>query len=600
MPISKAAHDVDVSQLRSGAAGHFFRTTTKLTDAAVKKLFQMIVKEWAQGAPLAREIRKTRDLNGNTYNYSFLCIKLKPTEPPFLPGSGLKENSYGFVLLVEIDGIVGLFKRGPSGLEDWVNSACDPIETRTLTRVFGAKATYGKLSLRRMTISQHELRACSYEAADLSTTIPALGLGRSIPRFIRLNHRVSNRPPETISITPGTARITLSGKKLTVDGLAAAVARIAQQVATVPKQGFLDAFPIPIDLSCLPAGVSPTGLLFDLSPINATSDNSGANIILTQAGKPDSDVTNTMKARFAEVLAVRIQAGAQVFGNGLKAVRGALIRNSRVFSIKLRSHLNLVVRDADGNDTPFPTWIRQTQCFSVCFSSPEYFYTHGQLYQRADFVREVEVVKSVLETKRGLVGANSEKGPTKTYTNRTRRFDPNSIFAFVETVLCRSRKHLWCCDLGDEWADYIVFDSSRGGGDIQFLHCKHGDETCGASAFQEVIGQALKNLGRAQVSPGQLLEKMADLRARPNWGSSGIPRYRGNGSLERDAEGLLGRPDARRTVAVVVTMFSKQGFVAEAAKTPLEPHFVQLVWLLASFVNSCREMGAKAVIVCKP
>jgi hypothetical protein len=43
-------------------------------------------------------------------------------------------------------------------------------------------------------------------------------------------------------------------------------------------------------------------------------------------------------------------------------------------------------------------------------------------------------------------------------------------------------------------------------------------------------------------------------------------------------------------------MLSKADFEGAAA-TPT-PHFIQLIWLLASFINLCREMAAKPVIVC--
>jgi hypothetical protein len=48
-----------------------------------------------------------------------------------------------------------------------------------------------------------------------------------------------------------------------------------------------------------------------------------------------------------------------------------------------------------------------------------------------------------------------------------------------------------------------------------------------------------------------------------------------------------------------VTMLSRAAFEVAAGTAPPAPHFIQLVWLLASFTNSCREMGAKPVIVCR-
>ncbi len=49
-------------------------------------------------------------------------------------------------------------------------------------------------------------------------------------------------------------------------------------------------------------------------------------------------------------------------------------------------------------------------------------------------------------------------------------------------------------------------------------------------------------------------------------------------------------------VGVIVTMLSRDDFeIAAAARTP---HFIRLVWLLASLINSCCEMRPKPVILC--
>ena len=595
MPITQ----VNVNQLLVSPAGHFFRANAQLDDAAVERLFKTIKNEWAKGRPLAHDVREHRIANGATYTYSFLCINMKPTEPPFLPGVGLKESRYGFILLLEVDGLMGLFKRGPTGFETWIDSVCDPIQRDQFTRVFDADASYEKISLRRMAVSKQELLACSYEAADLATTIPALGLGRSIPRFLRLRYKRVGEKPLTISITPATSRITKSGKRLPVDDLVQVVSEIAQQVAKVQQPGFLDAFPLPIDLTSLPATIQPTAILFDFSEMSASAHGDGDHVFLKRKDGGERDVTNEIKHWFAEVLSLTPQNTNLGFGNLGRLNYGLLRRNVRSYSAKFLTPLDLIVRDENGVETPFESWVRQRHSFSVCFTSPEYFYTQGQLYRRTNFSRQVELVKSILDDRTELDDAESEKGETELYDVNTAQFDPESIFFFVENSLCNRSTHLWCCDLGDEWADYITVTPRRGGGDIQFLHCKHGDITSGGSAFQEVVGQALKNLGRVQVSPRELDEKIASLAQTPRWAGTAIPRYRGPGNFAADAEVVVSSPDVKRTVLLVVTMLSKRRFRDEAAKAQPEPYFIQLVWLLASFINSCREMGARASIVCR-
>jgi hypothetical protein len=227
-----------IDDLRALAGGNYFRTGAQFDDNAVETLFDTIQKRWAKGNPLTQDIRKPRTHGALNFHYSFLCIQLKPNKPPFLPNLDLLEKSYGFVLLIEVNGVVAIFKRGTSGFEDWIESECDPIEKRALTRTFSDNAIYEKVSLRRMTVSRNELQGCSYEAFDLATTIPVLGLGRSIPRFIRLSHAVAG----TVSLTPATSRMHKSGGRLTVDQLAKEVSDVASSLAAPVANGFLDAF----------------------------------------------------------------------------------------------------------------------------------------------------------------------------------------------------------------------------------------------------------------------------------------------------------------------------------------------------------------------
>jgi hypothetical protein len=47
-------------------------------------------------------------------------------------------------------------------------------------------------------------------------------------------------------------------------------------------------------------------------------------------------------------------------------------------------------------------------------------------------------------------------------------------------------------------------------------------------------------------------------------------------------------------------MLSAQEFNTEAQKLKKKASFNQLVWLLSSFINSCRELGAVPKIICNP
>ena len=554
-----------IDDLRALAGGNYFRTGAQFDDNAVETLFDSIKTQWGKGKPLTRDIRAPRAHGALNFHYSFLCIQLKPTKPPFLPKLDLKEKSYGFVLLIEVNGVVAIFKRGVSGFDDWIESECDSIEKRALTRAFSNNAIYEKVSLRRMTVSRSELQGCSYEASDLATTIPVLGLGRSIPRFIRLSHPAAG----TVSLTPATSRIHKSGGRLTVDQLAKEVADAVASLAAPAAAGFLDAFPVPEDLSSLPAAVQPTGILFELPNLGCNGDDNAPHFVLRRNGGPDHEYTDLTRMRFASVLALTANGGNWTF-KAPRRPKGSIQKAAKTISIDLDTDLETILIDNAGEEEPLVAWIKRNKAYSINFDSPEWFFTQGQLYKRSDFQNNIQLVASALSPNQGLAGIVNEKGKWKAYDQNTTRFEVGSIFRFVEDDFCHNDAHLLCGDLNDEWADYVALSTPiNGAGCIRLIHCKAGDETSGASAFQEVIGQATKNLGRVQVSPTILVGKIQELMAKGNWKANvPIPRYQGAGNPGQAATALsanLTKQGYRENREVIAVLTATQKSKKEAA-----------------------------------
>jgi hypothetical protein len=113
----------------------------------------------------------------------------------------------------------------------------------------------------------------------------------------------------------------------------------------------------------------------------------------------------------------------------------------------------------------------------------------------------------------------------------------------------------------------------------------------------------LKNLGRVRSTPDEFAAKIVRSWERNYWRETKIRRMRDPSKTgPAFAEGLkelLADPDSGREVHLVVNMLSLASFDAIDRVNP-PPHFLQVNWLLSAFLNSCREAGAKAVIVCSP
>jgi hypothetical protein len=284
-------------------------------------------------------------------------------------------------------------------------------------------------------------------------------------------------------------------------------------------------------------------------------------------------------------------------------ILGVLKETTRGYKVDRVLHQSAEVRTNNGNGAEkcrLATWLNRNESFRVVFSDPEFFYSGGQLYRRAGFQKDIELVQRIIEARPALNAADSEKGKPAPSAAADTEFPVASIFHIVEDSVLNNSDFLWCSDLGDEWADYISLKDNK----IIFAHCKHGKKTTlGASEYQEVLGQALKNLGNVKSTPGEFSKKVKAAANLMTWGSTGIQRLRTQQVTWPDFEAELGKriesPNFVREVYLVITMLSKAQFDAEANKAKRKASFNQLVWLLSSFINSCLELGATPKILCK-
>jgi len=570
-------------------AARFLRLPKNLTKVAVQGLFDQILEQ-SGARRVTQEIRMSRGSAANRFVYSFLCFRMT-SAVPFLTSSQLTEVRFGFVLLIEREGYLAVFNRGAKGLDDAVAKKSRPVERGSLTHLFADTARYQKLSTRRMTIAKQELRGVSYEADDLEMALVPATAARSILQNIRM------ATPEygSVGVTPSTGRVRVSASKTSVEELVAFVDQTIAGINASTSSAFLTAFPEPVELDDAPADVSPVGLLFDLSGVyDLLHDSANPHTLVA----PDTELSvDQLLEALSPVFMLRAdnEQWNVLDDSGTILARMKRLKNS--YSLRFTFAGEYAIEDAEGAVEPLTQWLRRHSAFSVTFTSPEYFYADGKLYRMAGFEQEVAQVRRFLNPHPPLDTASSEKGGP--YPSTAKRFSPDSIFGIVESTLSGNDKHLWCCDLGDEWADYIGVGPSR----VTFYHCKHGSPTTGASDFQVVVGQALKNLSRVKFRRSEVERKLQQAEQRAYWGATEIPRLArdvaGWTGLEQDFAEVIADPNAVWRVALVLTALSLKQFDEAAASPQSTPHFVQLVWLLSAFVSACRERDAQPVIYCR-
>ena len=131
-------------------------------------------------------------------------------------------------------------------------------------------------------------------------------------------------------------------------------------------------------------------------------------------------------------------------------------------------------------------------------------------------------------------------------------------------------------------------------------------ETYGASAFHDVVAQALKNIGRTQAQK-ELFEKKYNAEWNSNYENTNINRVRGAQSwndLETSLDILFSNPNSLKRVVLATPFLSKTKLQQELNKLSqgqkCKPHYIQLIWLINTFISSCKDYGVQAHILCNP
>jgi hypothetical protein len=581
--------------LQTPANGQILSLAKPLSKRAVELAFGAATEK-ASGRPVSRVVRDKRQTkDGEDFWASLVCF---PIERPvqFLAKTNLKEKTYGFLLLLEVEvgghWFLGIFKHQSGSISDWLENKATLLSRRKLTNAFSDGTTVSKLSLQRMSVSKHELRAASYEAADLKTSLPMMAASRCAVRAIRFNDDIWG----SVSVSITTSRVQHSGGRCEIEDLAELVVVVAEETLENKQSSFLDTFARAIPLAELPANTEPNSILFDWTVLLETDQLELFKRDLE--GGPNVEVNKRILHRlFGESLSLVGDGAVWEFAKNPAKPLGTFRATTTKYSVVSILDDRLIVYDTRNNQPiSLAKWVRENNAYSITLTEPEYFFGSGALYHRANFSREIDSVRNCLQVQEALADATSEKGKPK---KEDTAFPVNSIFRAVEQSIYQDRDALCCVDLGVEWADYLCIKENA----LIFIHCKGAKQTSGATKYQEVVGQALKNLGRTRSSPAEFESKLKKTQKKEYWAGTKIRRLRDAeqdwGSFQNAMMTLLRDPNAGKEVHLVVTMLSLAAFNA-AADGPRPPYFVQLIWLLASFIDSCREMGAKPVIVCRP
>jgi hypothetical protein len=582
-----------IKKITTSRSAIFFRLIKPLSETFVEKLF----KETSinrDGNYIEKTI-KTTYTNSNA-KISLMIYKFNE-EPSFLKGSKLQERKYAFLMLIEIDDFLIVFRKHIFGLEKFLKNHCKRLKYEEIQYLYsGSTPSYEKMSLANMGISRAAILRKSYESNDLKGQLGAQTSRRSVPTTTTIKterHRHVLRP--------NSSSISKTDSKSNMNDLLDWIKEVIVEIKKKKRKNeFLDSFAQPVEFEEIERqNLIPSALLLNLSEIHdlLTQDYEFVFNDAVLSNKNLHKTLNQLSSTFY------VQKNGNIFKihkpTGKKQI-GLLKINSKSITIQSKL-LNKCVLKGDGLNISLQKYINSKQLFTITFNSPEYIYLERKIFKDRGITshcKEIEAALKVMDFSK----ITSEKG---SFRKDQKNFDTSSVFNFLEANIVDNNSILICDDLGDEWADYIEIKAKPPG--ITLLHCKWGDISTSASKLHDVVSQALKNLGRVSFSESEISKKCL------NWKktysndlvTTKISRIRSKHTpktvLDTGLE-IMRSPTVIREIAIVVSFLSKSELVASFKKmtsnSEVKPHIPQLIWLLSSYTAACKDLGITPTIYC--
>ena len=475
---------------------------------------------------LAEQTNETRELeDGTKYQFS---LRVFPTyRPVHFWEEPISDYIYAFILIIQVDSHVAILKKSCASITEILETYLTPIKSSELTASFSDKeAEFQKMAMRNMTVSERAMRSKAYEASDLKGLLSLHAAGRSIPYFFKLKLDGSTK---TISAQSG--RVVETSARRSIDEIVLWARLQIEHIKNPSKEkDFLDAFAQLADLDIVWKKTSPTAVLVESSYIIEKIIEKNIPLTYTTKKGRTFDLTGKHLSILTSQLENVYEISPAPHFNLEGAIRPANLQKNKA-SISLHSPiLKKIKLKENGKEITLQSFINKNNLTTISFESPEYMYFMGQCFQDGTGINEIPSLLKSFVAIDDLNLATSEKGE---YKPTRKKFDSRSIFGIVERKF-KGDDYVFCDDLGDEWADHIVFNKKEHS--VSFIHSKHGDVSKSASNLHDVVGQAIKNIGNMDIDLRSFSKKY-DGKLSQNYRFGTMPRIRK--SLKGDFKSYL-------------------------------------------------------------
>ena len=575
---------------------YFYKINKKLT----KTFIERIVAESTQhkkGHFVYKNIRDTITHNTETFTTT-LCIFDYESNPSFLSPGVEIELKYGYLLLVEYGNYLILNKKGTLDISKILSSSVTELDYEILSKFRVEKDTkFKQMALTNIDTNQRAIRRQSMQALDLKEALSTLNTSNKVINSLKLK----NKGNET-SISLSTSRINELKQKSDILGFCIWASSILSLYSKYKaKANYIDNFAQPLNFKKTIQTITPISILFLLYEISEGLANESIDKIYYQP-----DLNNTTSKRniqllsFLEMNDTCLDLAATSDRNVFKIINTfdknlqlkILTNEITIQSEKLNK---IFIEFSNGETTSLLSYIVKESHFIIAFNNADIRYHLKRLFKDNKLLGNIKFFLNYFEGKKDIALITSEKG----IINKTiKSFSATSLFDYTEKKLANDCDYLMCDDLGDEWADHIGFKTKEL---IRYYHAKSSKKSFSASAFHDLVSQALKNIGNFDLNTN-LTQKSS--KASSLYSTSLIPRLRkGDTALNfvKKIKITFNQPNIRKEIFLVINFLSKRQLSTELnilkSGAKAKNQTVQILWILSSLIGTCQEKGISLRIV---
>jgi hypothetical protein len=543
-----------------------------------------------------KNIRREVMLNGKSFKTTLAVFKYY-SNPGFLMKGIEKETRYGYLLVVEFNNFLVISKKGTVDFSEHLEKNVSGLSYNTLAKFrVRRKSRFKRMSVSSLDTGRGHMRRSHYEADDIQEIISTVTTSSKVLSSLR----VKNDLHET-SIALNTSRINQLGKKTVLDYFCLWAGQICEEIETyIPEKCFVDNFAEPLIYADTICSLIPVSVLFDFYQLADDVSNGAISRIFYKSkygAEKDISITALLDANdFCFALDAKGSKRnfniINPFDHTLAIEMGP--KDIQLYSEKLS---RVKLEFSDGEIKSLLTYINKEHLFVVAFDNSEIRYASKGLFRDSKLFGNISYFLNYIHTTPELGLASSEKGKPVPHSTG---FDPDSVFDVVEKELANDCDYLFCDDLGDEWADHIGFKKNSF---IRFYHSKASSKTFSASAFHDLVSQALKNIGHFDFNK-ELTVKQAKMAT--YYAGTQINRMRKGGdaiSCFSDLRQTYNSPNVQKEIYLVINFLSKADLALELERLLVgeaKNQTIQILWLLSSLICTCQEKGIKLKIITKP